>query len=527
MFSDGFLRATIRAETEGTHASLVLRNSGTGNAYLFFGSTVNNTFRFNSIVNGTNVRFTDLPGGPAFGIDEDWNIEAGAVGDQLSMKVWGVGDPEPESPQWTFTDRSHSTGRFGLLAGISNRFRRPALVSATFDDIYFTFPEGGDTGGTFDENALWVSPMPVPQTGLPPAFPQSSPERTDLRGDVATPDGWPELRITGQVTDLDGQPIPGLKLDFFHTDVEGAFGTADSSTLRGHQFTDSNGNYELWTITPGQFETRRTRLLHFFVGGDNQGFESPLYRTETFFPDPFDNDINADGTPDKAYIDGVLSDDDAVGIEDDFLVPGALSGAGAEFSDLASNILTLNNDPLVDGFFDTTLNIMMPQDFQVPVFCDFNGDQFCDGIDIDQLMTDAATGGTDTDLNGDGIVDNADRDQWLALAGPENGFAGPLLVGDSDTNGTVDAIDLNALALSWQDPQDHNWTSGNFSVAGGPGVNAGDLNELALNWRASSVAAAASQAVPEPTGIVPMLLAATGWLMFHRGRANCRYGRPA
>ncbi len=83
-----------------------------------------------------------------------------------------------------------------------------------------------------------------------------------------------------------------------------------------------------------------------------------------------------------------------------------------------------------------------------------------------------------------------------------------LLCSCSDTNGTVDALDLNALALSWQDPDDHNWTSGNFSVTGGPGVNAGDLNELALNWHASSVAAAASQAVPEPTGIGLMLLAA-------------------
>ena len=107
--------------------------------------------------------------------------------------------------------------------------------------------------------------MPLPSSRLPPLFPQSSPERTDLRGDVPTPDGWPELRIAGQVTDLDGQPIPGLKLDFFHADVQGMFDTPETSTLRGHQFTDGNGNYELWTSTPGQFETLRTRLLHFIV----------------------------------------------------------------------------------------------------------------------------------------------------------------------------------------------------------------------------------------------------------------------
>ena len=153
--------------------------------------------------------------------------------------------------------------------------------------------------------------------------------------------------------------------------------------------------------------------------------------------------------------------------------------------------------------------------------CNFDGDQFCDGTDIDQLMTDAATGGTETDLTGDGIVDNADRDRWLDLAGSVNGFVEPLLVGDSNTDGTVNANDLNALALSWQNPQVFNWTSGNFSVTGGPGVNAADLNALALNWQASSVAAA-SQAVPEPTGFGLMLLAtAMGWLMFHRRTASC------
>jgi hypothetical protein len=151
-------------------------------------------------------------------------------------------------------------------------------------------------------------------------------------------------------------------------------------------------------------------------------------------------------------------------------------------------------------------------DFQVipelmSLACDFTGDGLCDGSDINRLMADAATGGTDTDLNGDGVVDNTDRDEWLMLAGEENGFAEPVLVGDSDINGTVDAIDLNALALSWRDPDDHNWTSGNFSVAGGPGVNAADLNALALNWRASS--AAASQAVPEPSTFGLMLLALT------------------
>ena len=154
----------------------------------------------------------------------------------------------------------------------------------------------------------------------------------------------------------------------------------------------------------------------------------------------------------------------------------------------------------------------------LPPACDFDGDNLCNGRDIDQLMTDAATGGTTTDLNGDGIVNDEDRDEWLAMAGQENGFAGPLLVGDADTDGTVGASDLNALALRWQNPEAFDWTVGNFSVAGGMGINVADLNALALNWQNSSPTAAASQAVPEPSGFgVVILASAIVWVSFrHR-----------
>ena len=171
----------------------------------------------------------------------------------------------------------------------------------------------------------------------------------------------------------------------------------------------------------------------------------------------------------------------------------------------------------VEGIVNTTFDDIY---FRLPEseskLCDFDGDQLCGGTDIDQLMTDAATGGIDTDLTGDGTVNNADRDIWLALAGEENEFAGPLLTGDSDLNGTVDATDLNALALHWQATDNHNWTSGNFSTAGNPGVNAADLNVLALNWRGSS--AAARPAVPAPTGMSLALTATAIALSTYRNR---------
>ncbi len=152
IFTDGFVRAKVRSEALGGLAAIMLRHTPDNspyndNLYIFHGTTANNgipgngAFRVNKIVNGRDVQSRQLPGNFSFGVNEDWYIEAGAVGDQLSMKVWRVGEPEPESPQWTFTDSRHTTGDIGIIAAIDNRFRQPARVSATFDNIYFVPPD--------------------------------------------------------------------------------------------------------------------------------------------------------------------------------------------------------------------------------------------------------------------------------------------------------------------------------------------------------------------------------------------------
>jgi hypothetical protein len=94
------------------------------------------------------------------------------------------------------------------------------------------------------------------------------------------------------------------------------------------------------------------------------GFDSWAYTTQVYFPEPYDNDIDAEGVVDKVDEGGVLTDFDAIALKDDLITLADLDATGAEFSDLAGNILTLNNDPLADGYFDTTLNIMLPRVFQ-------------------------------------------------------------------------------------------------------------------------------------------------------------------
>ena len=133
--------------------------------------------------------------------------------------------------------------------------------------------------------------------------------------------------------------------------------------------------------------------------------------------------------------------------------------------------------------------------------CDFNASATCDVDDIDLLMTEVAAGTNDAnfDLNNDNVVDDGDRDAWLGQAGAENGLAGPYLVGDSDLNRTVDAGDLNNLALVWL-TDNALWSSGNFT---GAETNVQDLNAMALNWQQSVAAASASgSAVPEPSSVL-------------------------
>jgi protocatechuate 3,4-dioxygenase beta subunit len=401
MFSDGFLRAKVRVETLGSMGLLLLRISGnldTGaNVYQFGPTTAFNGFVFVKIVRGVNVQVRRVPGNFSLRLNEWWNIEAGAVGDQLSMKVWRDGDPEPESPQLMLRDSDVlGPGYFGVQANIDNGFQEATRASATFDDIYFRFPEQDDVYAVSPYDTYqWASPMPVPQQEGP-YFVAGSPEKPDMRGDVTKADGWPDLHLTGKVTDFDGEPVPGLKLDFWQTDDQGNYDNSGGYDLRGHVFTDEEGNYELWTVIPAAYETVRTRHLHLKIGGVNLGFQSPVFTTQLYFPTPYDNDIDADGTPDKVVQGSVETDFDAIPLEEDYITLGDLLTIGAEFSDLAGNILTLNNDPAIDGYFDATLNIRMSDVFQAPPKTPDRIliDNFNDGNDDGWERIDGTTGTT-------------------------------------------------------------------------------------------------------------------------------------
>ena len=109
-----------------------------------------------------------------------------------------------------------------------------------------------------------------------PYYTPNTPERTSLieEGMAGTP-----LLLTGFVLGTDCAPIVRALVDFWHCDDAGVYDN-DGYRLRGHQFTDAQGRYQLMTIVPGLYPGR-TRHIHVKVQAPNQ----PVLTTQLYFPD--------------------------------------------------------------------------------------------------------------------------------------------------------------------------------------------------------------------------------------------------
>ena len=103
-----------------------------------------------------------------------------------------------------------------------------------------------------------------------------------------------------------------------------------------------------------------------------------------------------------------------------------------------------------------------------------------------------AVGNEDYDLNGDGSINVADRNEWLSLAAVENGLPSPYKLGDANLDGFVegeDFIEWNANAFT----ASLLWSKGDFTADGL--VDGADYFVWNDNKFTSSLAAVL---VPEP-----------------------------
>lgn len=174
-----------------------------------------------------------------------------------------------------------------------------------------------------------------------------------------------------------------------------------------------------------------------------------------------------------------------------------------------------DKNPQISGSYITWQGLPEPNISRSSIFItsipepsplDFNHDLSVDVEDIDALVREIADGThlDDFDLTGEGLVDDADLDQWLSRAATHNGFQDGYLLGDSNLDGTVNSADLNNLGVNWY-RADASWSGGDFTADGV--VDSTDLNELGFNWQLSiTVENASNHAVPEPAASWLLLL---------------------
>jgi protocatechuate 3,4-dioxygenase beta subunit len=127
------------------------------------------------------------------------------------------------------------------------------------------------------------APDATPEQTEGPYYRLFSDERAVLRED-GTP-GTP-LVLAGRVRHANGKPFAHALLDFWHCDDAGAYDLR-GSRLRGHQWTDADGHYELTTIVPGLYPGR-TRHVHVKLqpaGADVPDRPPSLtFTTQLYFP---------------------------------------------------------------------------------------------------------------------------------------------------------------------------------------------------------------------------------------------------
>jgi protocatechuate 3,4-dioxygenase beta subunit len=113
-----------------------------------------------------------------------------------------------------------------------------------------------------------------------PFFKVGSPERSSLldANIVGT-----KLDLTGYVLTADCKPVGHALLDFWQADSKGNYDNS-GYTLRGHQFTDAAGRFQLTTIVPGLYPGR-TEHIHVKAQAPN----GPILTTQLFFPGVADN----------------------------------------------------------------------------------------------------------------------------------------------------------------------------------------------------------------------------------------------
>jgi protocatechuate 3,4-dioxygenase beta subunit len=150
----------------------------------------------------------------------------------------------------------------------------------------------------------------TPELTEGPYYKAGSPEQANLYQD-----GMPGIKlvVTGYVYDTNCQPVANAWLDFWQADANGNYDNS-GYTLRGHQFTDANGRFELTTVVPGLYPGR-TEHIHFKVQAPN----GQILTSQLFFPGVAQND--SDGIYNSSLLLSIKETSDGLQGQYNFVVP--------------------------------------------------------------------------------------------------------------------------------------------------------------------------------------------------------------
>jgi hydroxyquinol 1,2-dioxygenase len=173
-------------------------------------------------------------------------------------------------------------------------------------------------------------------TVLGPFFVEGSPE-IPIGGDIANGAPGEPCWVEGTVTDSEGRPLAGARVEVWEADEAGQYDVqyADGRTAsRGHLFTEDDGSYRFWAITPTPYPipydgpvgrmlqaagrspmrashlhfkvshaTARTLVTHAFPEGDELLDTDTVFGVRESLVKPFERQPPGTPTPDGRPVD--------------------------------------------------------------------------------------------------------------------------------------------------------------------------------------------------------------------------------
>jgi hypothetical protein len=133
-YAEGFLTTTFTIHNLNSCVFVPMRADTASLDFISFfaendpGSVGITVFQGFEYVNGASAPF-DIQE------ETEYFLTAGAVESQLSIKVWPVGSPEPESPQVTLIDGTYTNGQIGL--GVYNQVDHGGTIAGSFGAVSF------------------------------------------------------------------------------------------------------------------------------------------------------------------------------------------------------------------------------------------------------------------------------------------------------------------------------------------------------------------------------------------------------